>query len=204
MTRQYAVLSPELAKAVQKLVREQVGAYSTPGARSVPANTGATWLMQAEEDIPAGDYGSATPVVSSGDARVATRDKTTDAISGHTPNSTSVITEVFNLSDRLIKDNDFFLATRTQDGTLIVIDVYARPGAAMIAKVNSGGITARSGTTAGSGTVTAYKLVGTTLTSTSTTHTVYNISAASIAADKWVQCKREWYSGYWFVDFEDC
>lgn len=204
MKRTVAVLSPELAAAVQRMVREQVAAYSTPGARQMPGNVGATWLMRAEADIDHGNYGSATPVFTSGNAQVASRNKTTNAIAPHEPNSTPVSTTVFNMSDRLIKNDDYFLATRTQDGTLIVVDVYARPGSGMIAKVNTGGITARSGTTAGSGSVTAHKLVGTTITTTGETMTVYNLSDAAIAADRWVQCKREWYTGFWFVDFEDC
>jgi hypothetical protein len=186
------------------MVREQVAAHSTPGARQIPGNVGATWLMRAEADIDHGNYGSATPVFTSGSAQVASRNKTTNAIAPHEPNATPVSTTVFNMSDRLIKNDDYFLATRTQDGTLIVVDVYARPGSGMIAKVNTGGITARSGTTAGSGSVTAHKLVGTTITSTTETMTVYNLSDAAIAADRWVQCKREWYTGHWFVDFEDC
>ena len=204
MKRTVAVLSPELAAAVQRMVREQVGAYSSAGGRSAPGNVGASWLMRATENIDHGNYGAATPVFASGDGKVATRDKTTDVISPHEPNSTAVVAEVFNLSDRLLKTNDYFLATRTQDGTLIVVDVYARPGCGMIGKVASGGITARSGTTAGSGTVTAYKMVGSTITATTESHTVYNLSDAAIAADKYVQCKREWYTGTWFVDFEDC
>jgi len=170
----------------------------------MPGNVGACWLMRAEEDIDHGNYGAATPVFASGDAQIAYRNKTTNAITPHEPNSTPVSGVVFNMSDRLIKNDDYFLAARTQDGTLVVVDVYARPGAGMIAKVNTGGITARSGTTAGSGSVTAHKLVGTTITTTGETMTVYNLSDAAIAADRWVQCKREWYTGFWFVDFEDC
>jgi hypothetical protein len=33
---------------------------------------------------------------------------------------------------------------------------------------------------------------------------VYNLSTAPIAAGQWVQAKREWYSGNWFLDFEAC
>jgi hypothetical protein len=186
------------------MVREQVTAYSTPTERRIPANVGASWLMRAEEDIAAGSYGAATPAFSTGDAQIALRNKATGILEPHEPNSTPVSGLVYNLSDRFIKDNEYFLATRTQDGTLIVVDVYARPGWGMIAKVNTGGITARSGTTAGSGSVTAHKLVGTTITTTGETMTVYNLSDAAIAADRWVQCKREWYTGLWFVDFEDC
>ncbi len=34
--------------------------------------------------------------------------------------------------------------------------------------------------------------------------TVKNLSTSVVGASKYIQIKREYYSGYWFVDFEDC
>jgi hypothetical protein len=207
MAKRAAVLTPELAAAVQRMVREKVTAVSTPTERRMPSNVGASWLMRAEEDIAAGNYGAATPAFSTGDAQIALRNKTTGLLEPHEPNSTPVSGLVYNLTDRFIRDNEYFLASRTQDGTLIVLDVYARPGWAMIGVVAAGGITGRNPAFAypGVGNMQPYLLnsIG-QLQTVGTPIQVYNLSTAPIAAGQWVQAKREWYSGNWFLDFEAC
>lgn len=64
-------------------------------------------------------------------------------------------------------------------------------------------ITARSGTTVGSGTVTLYHLVGTTLTSLSKTPTVYNTSQQVGEVDTYVQVKID-ATGRLLWDVDDC
>ena len=73
-----------------------------------------------------------------------------------------------------------------------------------IAYTGVSGVPARSGSTAGSATVTLYKLVGATLTSTSVTVTAYNLSTTAVAGSAYIQVKREYLTGKWLVDFEDC
>lgn len=69
----------------------------------------------------------------------------------------------------------------------------------------TGAITARSGTTAGSGTVSIYYLTSAgVLTDSSETVTAYNIAGAEIAATTFITIKRIEGSGYWVVDMEDC
>ena len=76
----------------------------------------------------------------------------------------------------------------------------------MIGVVATGGITARAGTTPGTGTVNVYHVndSGVLAHYNSQTITVYNLSSAAIVADKYVMCKRDYVSWKWFVDFEDC
>ena len=76
----------------------------------------------------------------------------------------------------------------------------------MIGVVATGGITARAGTTPGTGTVNVYHVndSGVLAHYNSQTITVYNLSSAAIVAGKYVMCKRDYISWKWFVDFEDC
>jgi hypothetical protein len=60
-------------------------------------------------------------------------------------------------------------------------------------------ITARSGTTLGSGTATLYDCSGGTLTATSISATIYNLSTTSIATSTYVTIEREYITGLWLV-----
>lgn len=74
-----------------------------------------------------------------------------------------------------------------------------------IGVTDSSGIAARSGATPGSGTVTLKGIDASgALVSTSRTVTAYNIASAAVAANTYVQLKREWVTGKFIVDFEDC
>lgn len=70
-----------------------------------------------------------------------------------------------------------------------------------IAKTGGGGVTARSGTTIGSGTVTLYD---TDLTTSLGTTTAYNLADAAVAADTWIMLKPVEPVGALFVDWEHC
>jgi sorbitol-specific phosphotransferase system component IIBC len=76
----------------------------------------------------------------------------------------------------------------------------------LIGVVATGGITARAGTTPGTGTINVYHVndSGTLAHYNSQAITVYNLSSAAIVAGKYVMCKRDYVSWKWFVDFEDC
>ena len=67
-------------------------------------------------------------------------------------------------------------------------------------------ITARSGTTAGSGDATLLALDGSDLIDWhgSKTIKVYNLSTASIDSDRTIYVGREYASGQWVVLFDDC
>ena len=56
---------------------------------------------------------------------------------------------------------------------------------AVIIKAPGGGITGRSGTTLGSGTCDIYTRSAATITPTGTKETVYNVSSAAVAANKY-------------------
>lgn len=80
-----------------------------------------------------------------------------------------------------------------------------------IAYTHSGTITARSGSTVGTGVATLYRIDSSNVLSAVTDSaganivvTVKNLSTSVVGASKYIQIKREYYSGYWFVDFEDC
>jgi hypothetical protein len=73
-----------------------------------------------------------------------------------------------------------------------------------VAKAGGSGVTARSGTTAGSGTVTIYYIDGGVLTSTSQTVTAYSLSATAVANNAYITIKRCSLDEEWIVDAEDC
>jgi hypothetical protein len=83
-------------------------------------------------------------------------------------------------------------------------EVQAAPLAQMAIAQTSSTITARSGTTLGSGTATLYDCTSGTLTATSISETVYNLSTTSISTSTYVMIQREYITGLWLVVYEDC
>lgn len=73
-----------------------------------------------------------------------------------------------------------------------------------LAQASSSGVSARSGTTAGSGTVTVAYIDGATLTSTGVEIDVHNMSATAVAANAFITIKRISLDEEWIVDAEDC
>jgi len=74
-----------------------------------------------------------------------------------------------------------------------------------IALTPSGGIPARSTTTPGTASCTFCKIDDTpTITTTSVTETVYNISGLAVSGDTYVFVNREYISGKWIVVMESC
>ena len=68
-----------------------------------------------------------------------------------------------------------------------------------------GSIAARTGTTAGSGTVNIYYMTAAgVLTDTGKTVTAYNIAGGAIQATTFITIKRMEAAPYWVVDMEDC
>jgi len=73
-----------------------------------------------------------------------------------------------------------------------------------IAKTD-GAITARSGTTAGSGTVSIYYLTSAgVLTDTGESVSAYNIAGGAVNGSTFITIKRVEGSPFWVVDMEDC
>lgn len=69
----------------------------------------------------------------------------------------------------------------------------------------TGGISARSGTTAGTGTIDVYyRTQAGALTGTGENLAVYNIADAAVGSSSYVMVKRSAMSGYWYVDFAEC
>jgi len=69
----------------------------------------------------------------------------------------------------------------------------------------TGAITARSGTTAGSGTVSIYYLTSAgVLTDTGETVSAYNIAGGAVNGATFITIKRVEGSPFWVVDMEDC
>lgn len=73
-----------------------------------------------------------------------------------------------------------------------------------VAKAGASGVTARSGTTAGSGTVSIYYIDGGTLTDTGEEVTAYSLSATAVANNAYITIKRCSLDEDWIVDAEDC
>ena len=64
--------------------------------------------------------------------------------------------------------------------------------------------TARSGNTAGSGTVSIYSIVSGVLTDTGANVTAYNLSATAVSPNTYITMKKCSLSEDWIVDAEDC
>jgi len=73
-----------------------------------------------------------------------------------------------------------------------------------VAKAGASGVTARSGTTAGSGTVSIYSIVAGVLTDTGQDVTAYSLSATAVANNAYITIKRCSLDEEWIVDAEDC
>ncbi len=74
----------------------------------------------------------------------------------------------------------------------------------VIIKTPVGGIAARSGTTVSSASCDVFSIVGTTLTDTGNNIDVFNISIFAVGASKYGLAKKEYATGKWVIDFEDC
>ena len=74
-------------------------------------------------------------------------------------------------------------------------------GEGIIGKTSSA-ISAMSGSTPGTGTVMWYTFDGSTVASTSTDLTVYNISTTAASSGHWCQCKR--IGTFLWIDVESC
>jgi hypothetical protein len=75
----------------------------------------------------------------------------------------------------------------------------------LLAKTSAPGIPARSGTTAGSATVTIYTIDTSNVLSASTrTETAVNLTEAAVNGDTFIVIAREWGSRAWIVIVEDC
>jgi hypothetical protein len=77
-------------------------------------------------------------------------------------------------------------------------------GHGVIVKTPAGGIAARSGTTVSSASCDVFSIVGTTLTDTGNNIDVFNISISAVGASKYGLAKKEYATGKWVIDFEDC
>ena len=73
----------------------------------------------------------------------------------------------------------------------------------LLAKTPSGGIPARSGTTAGSASCDVFKLVSTTLTDTTNNETIYNVSDQPVPGDTYVMATQELVGGQWIATSHD-
>lgn len=81
-----------------------------------------------------------------------------------------------------------------------------------IAKTDGSGVTARSGDTPGSGTVTLYEIdsagdlaeVTSSGDASAVTKTAYNLSTTAVSSATYIMCSQEIKSGKLFVVWEDC
>lgn len=80
----------------------------------------------------------------------------------------------------------------------------AEPNQTAIAQTSSGGISARSSSTAGSASCTVFTLASGDLTTTGSSVTVYNWSETAVGANKYITIKQIGLTGDWVVDAEDC
>jgi hypothetical protein len=93
-------------------------------------------------------------------------------------------------------------------GTNIVRGVIGSSGGGedwgVIIKTPVGGIAARSSTTVYSASCDVFSIVGSTLTDTTENIDVFNISLGSVNGEIFGTAKREYATGKWIIDLEDC
>lgn len=74
-----------------------------------------------------------------------------------------------------------------------------------IAKTGLTGIAARSGSMPGSATITLCEIDGTNgIVTTTITETAYNITGSAVTGNAYIGIQREYVSGKWIVNLEDC
>lgn len=88
---------------------------------------------------------------------------------------------------------------------------YAEEARTAIAYTHSGTITARSGTTVGTGVAKLAQIGASDVlefvkdsTNSDIVITVKNTSTSAIGASQYIQVKRDYYSGFWLVDVGEC
>lgn len=173
---------------------------------SPAVDTGIDWELLVVERFRAlrGIYVSGTTALVIDNIKVldSGRDPRTD------PTSTSETVTFFNVHSDTYTAGDIVWADWNTSGNDGAGSWDARPkpgvsggGSAAIGKADST-IAARSGSTAGSGTVSVWSISGTTLADTGTNETWYNISAATITSGVFLQAKE--IDGQMVIDFEDC
>jgi hypothetical protein len=74
----------------------------------------------------------------------------------------------------------------------------------VIIKTPVGGIAQRTGTTVSSASCDVFSIVGSTLTDTTENIDVFNISLGAVAGEIFGTAKREYATGKWIIDLEDC
>lgn len=109
--------------------------------------------------------------------------------------------KLYNFS-RLAVPVDTVISCRRdfQTGFWLVV----QPNQTAIALTSSGGISARSGTTAGYASCTVCYLASGVLTTTGSSVTVYNWSQTAVGGSKYITIKQIGLTGDWVVDAEDC
>jgi hypothetical protein len=78
------------------------------------------------------------------------------------------------------------------------------PDWGVIIKTPVGGIAQRASTTVYSASCDVFSIVGSTLTDTTVNIDVFNISLGAVAGEIFGTAKREYASGKWIIDLEDC
>lgn len=136
--------------------------------------------------------------ISKDDNDVVTFEKITDSEG----NATEI--DVYNSNRVPVAVDSYLRITRNfRSGLWMVGEIQTA-----VAKVGTSGVTARSGTTAGSGTVSIYYIDrtagGKVLTDTTSELTVYNMSASAITANAYITIKKCSLDEDWIVDAEDC
>lgn len=111
-----------------------------------------------------------------------------------------------NASFETDNTGDYFLSLSAALSTpkRVLAKWNTSPGGRPYVGLTDGTITARSGTTLGSGTVSLYHNSGTTLSDSGTNVTAYNFGANSIAVSTYVQVEQFAPNGDWFVTAVDC
>jgi len=123
-----------------------------------------------------------------------------EVISGAGNQLTAIEVDVYNPSFVPVPVGSYIRISRNFRSGLWLIDEMQTA----VAKAGASGVTARSGTTVGTGIVSIYYIDGSTFTDTGEDVSVLNMSATAVANNAYITIKRCSLSDAWIVDAEDC
>lgn len=182
---------PLIRETVRRVLRESQGGGPVAFPRQSINFSAFVGLVQA-----GGISARVGAAPGSGDVELYRIDAATGLLSAALDgNGLPVIAEVGNLGG-YVAVSTFVLCEPDRFGALWTVGAFQ---GFFAGRVYSGGVTARSGATAGTGTVELYGLSGTTLATLSVTIAAKSLLGSAIPADTWCYVKTDDFGVWWIV-----
>lgn len=197
--------SPEHGEILKQIaISRSLSSAGRPAGRNstVPARirgVGA-WVMKATTSITACDWTATDPDLGTGTAKLLHKDSSDNLDDYHHDGTNDVTVTTWNLLPEALSSGDIFLGLRVNENVVYVVKPLSIPRHFL--GITSGTISARSGTTVGTGTVQPKYMSGSTITSMGSTITAKSWVASTIATSTYVWVDRDDYGTYWINSAE--